>query len=120
MRNPVAKHNHNRAVVHPDRSKRPQKTVDEGLLDYYAENAQDVAQGVYKDACDRVLLSRNRDNHVVGMMPDDSYIVPMTPGDIKPIELSEQDKKERILRFEIVFTPQNTALDELMEYLAHR
>lgn len=120
MRNLVAKHNHNRAAVHPDRSKKPQKTVDEGLLDYYAENAQDVAQGVYKEACERVVLSRNSDDHVVGMIPDYSYIVPTTLVDIKPVELSEQDKKERILRFEIVFTPQNTALDELMEALAHR
>jgi len=120
MRNPVAKHNHNRAAVHPDRSKMPQTSVEEGLLDYYAENAHNVAQEVYKDTCDRVVLSRNSDNHVVGMMPDDSYILPMTPVDIIPVELTEQDKKDRILRFEIIFTPQNTALDELMEALAHR
>lgn len=50
MRNPVAKNDHNRAATHPDRSKEPQLTVDEGLLDYYAENAQDVAQSEYERA----------------------------------------------------------------------
>ncbi len=50
MRNPVAKNDFNRAATHSDRSKRPQLTVDEGLLDYYAENAQDVAEGEYARA----------------------------------------------------------------------
>ena len=50
MRNPVARNDHNRAAVHTDRTKCPPNTVDEGLLDYYAENAQDVAQSVY-DGC---------------------------------------------------------------------
>ena len=47
MRNPVAKNDFNRAATHPDRSKRPPQTVDEGLLDYYAENASEVAEDVY-------------------------------------------------------------------------
>ncbi|QYC52500.1 hypothetical protein [Salmonella phage SSBI34] len=50
MRNLVAKHNHNRPAIHPDRSKEPQNTIEEGLLDYFAENAQDVAQEEYKRA----------------------------------------------------------------------
>lgn len=72
MRNPVARHDHNRAATHQDRSKRPQQTVDEGLLDFYAENAENVAQSVYRESCSRV----------VGMTPDDSDLVPMEPGEI--------------------------------------
>lgn len=48
MRNPVAHHDHNRAATHPDRSKNPPNTVDEGLLDYLAENAENVAQEEYE------------------------------------------------------------------------
>lgn len=47
MRNLVAKNDHNRAATHLDRSKEPQLTVDEGLLDYFAESAENVAQRVY-------------------------------------------------------------------------
>lgn len=50
MRNPVARNDFNRAATHPDRSKRPQLTVDEGLLDYYAENAENVAYCEYQRA----------------------------------------------------------------------
>ncbi|QEG12349.1 hypothetical protein OMEGA_287 [Klebsiella phage vB_KaeM_KaOmega] len=50
MRNPVARNDYNRAATHPDRSKRPQKTVDEGLLDYFAENAENVAYSEYERA----------------------------------------------------------------------
>lgn len=50
MRNLVAKHDHNRAAVHTDRSKQPQSSLLEGLLDYYAENAQDIAQSEYERA----------------------------------------------------------------------
>lgn len=50
MRNPVAKNDHNRAATHLDRSKEPQNTVDEGLLDYFAENAEKVAQREYDRA----------------------------------------------------------------------
>lgn len=50
MRNPVARNDFNRAAAHPDRSKRPQKTVDEGLLDYFAENAENVAYSEYERA----------------------------------------------------------------------
>lgn len=72
MRNPVARHDFNRASTHQDRSKRPQQTVDEGLLDFYAENAENVAQSVYRESCSRVS----------GMSPDDSDIVPMQPGEV--------------------------------------
>lgn len=50
MRNFVAKNDFNRAAVHPDRSKEPQKTVDEGLLDYYVENAQGLSEEQYEMA----------------------------------------------------------------------
>lgn len=102
MRNLVAKNDHNRSSVHPDRTKRPPNTVDEGLLDYYAENAVDVAQDVYdnpevkkakellergdnakdiplsgrayKEACDRVVLSRSSENHKVKLFLGDQEI----------------------------------------------
>lgn len=48
MRNPVARNDFNRAATHPDRSKRPQKTVDEGLLEYFSENAENVAYCEYQ------------------------------------------------------------------------
>lgn len=50
MRNLVAKHDRSRAATHLDRSKEPQQTVDEGLLDYYAENAENVAYCEYQRA----------------------------------------------------------------------
>ncbi|QQG33564.1 hypothetical protein [Pectobacterium phage PcCB7V] len=50
MRNPVARNDYNRAATHPDRPKLPQKTVDEGLLDYFAENAENVAYSEYERA----------------------------------------------------------------------
>ncbi|UNA02900.1 hypothetical protein [Enterobacter phage vB_ExiM_F5M1E] len=50
MRNLVAKNDHNRAATHLDRSKEPLLTVDEGLLDYYAEHAENVAQSEYARA----------------------------------------------------------------------
>lgn len=71
MNNPVAKNNFNRPATHPDRSKEPQNTVEEGLLDYYAENAENVAQGVYKSGCDTVILGRNSDNHQMTYKPAD-------------------------------------------------
>lgn len=50
MRNPVARHDYNRSATHQDRSKRPQNTVDEGLLDYFVENAENVAYSEYERA----------------------------------------------------------------------
>lgn len=50
MRNLVAKNDHNRSATHLDRSKEPQLSVDEGLLDYFAENAENVAQREYDRA----------------------------------------------------------------------
>ena len=111
MRNPVAKNDYNRAATHPDRSKRPQLTVNEGLLDYYAENAQEVAQSVY-------------DNREVGLFIDSGQMKPVTHDSgivIKRQPLSEEDKKERVLRVEIVFTPKlGTELASLMDSLAKR
>lgn len=50
MRNFVAKNDRNRAATHLDRSKEPQLTIDEGLLDYFAENAENVAYSEYERA----------------------------------------------------------------------
>lgn len=50
MRNPVARNDYNRSATHPDRSKEPQQSVDEGLLEYYAINAQSVAYSEYERA----------------------------------------------------------------------
>lgn len=99
MRNIVAKNNHNRAAIHLDRSKEPQQTVDEGLLDYYAENAENVAQRVY-------------DNREVKLFVDGEEIRPVTHYTdmvLKREPLSEEDKKHRILRVELVFTPKPSA-----------
>lgn len=96
MRNPVARHDHNRASVHPDRSKKAPITACEGLLEYYAQNAEDVAQRVYKDSCDHVVLARGKNNHrVIGMSPDDSKIVPMVE-DCKTIPMTKEDIMEFI------------------------
>lgn len=111
MRNPVAKNDHNRSATHPDRSKEPQLSVDEGLLDYYAENAQAVAQGVY-------------DNREVVLFINDEQIKPVTHDScvvMKRQTLSEEDEKERILRVELVFTPKpNAELTALLDSIAKR
>lgn len=94
MRNPVAKNDYNRAAVHPDRSKSPHLTVEEGLLDWYAENAQDVAESVY-------------DNNSVRLFIDGKEIEPVDESvfDVKCSTLSEEDMKTRTLRVEFTFTP---------------
>lgn len=42
MRNYVAKNDFNRASVHPDRSKEPQYTLEDGLGDYLEEMAENA------------------------------------------------------------------------------
>lgn len=46
--NPVAKHNQNRAATHLDRSKEPQTSVEEGLLDYFSKTSENDAQEQYQ------------------------------------------------------------------------
>ena len=48
--NPVAKHNQNRAATHPDRSKEPQSSVEEGLLEYLAKTSENDVQEEYRRA----------------------------------------------------------------------
>lgn len=106
MRNPVARNDYNRAATHPDRSKEPKLTVDEGLLDYYAENAHSVAQEVYEDACSRV-AGTSENYHVVQSSPPVIVVVP---------ELSEQDIKDRVLRVEMLsVTPVYYAAEDLTQ-----
>lgn len=110
MRNLVAKHDRNRAATHLDRSKEPQQTVDEGLLDYYAENAENVAQCVY-------------DNKEVKLFVDGEEVKPIidiTPA-VRCLPLSEDDKKNRVLRIELVYTPKPSAeLAALLDSLLKR
>lgn len=47
MRNLVAKNDFNRASVHADRSKEPQDSVEEGLLEYLAQTSENDAQAEY-------------------------------------------------------------------------
>jgi hypothetical protein len=107
MRNLVAKHDHNRAATHLDRSKEPQLSVDEGLLDYYAENAENVAQRVYDNESVRLFIGGTE---VKGLV------------DFEPAQpLSEEDKKNRVLRVEMSFTPgYNPVLAEFMDSLVKR
>lgn len=128
MRNLVAKHDRNRAATHLDRSKEPQQTVDEGLLDYYAENAENVAQEEY-DRCKDYLppgsvvkksdypkLARLFMNgeEVVGVKDIVNHSV-CCPA------LSEEDIKNRVLRLELIFTPKpSTELAELLDSLLRR
>lgn len=106
MRNPVAKNDFNRAATHPDRSKRPQLTVDEGLLDYYAENAQDVAESVYDNTSVRCFVDGEEINPVVDF----------TPAVICP-PLSEEDREKRIV---LTLTPTPGSLAELFYNFSKR
>lgn len=111
MRNLVAKRNHNRAATHLDRSKEPQLTVDEGLLDYYAENAQNVAEKVYDSSSVTVFL----DGKDAPRFMKDSDVVIKCPGP------SEEDKEKRVLRVELMFTPRtNSAFSEFLDELSNR
>lgn len=109
MRNLVAKHDRNRAATHPDRSKRPQLTVDEGLLDYYAENAQDVAEGVYDNSSVRCFIDGQEVKPLVDFTPA-----------VKCPPLSEEDIKGRTLRVELTLTPTPGLLAEFLDSLAKR
>lgn len=109
MRNPVARNDYNRAATHPDRSKRPQKTVDDGLLDYYAENAENVAQRVY-------------DNKEVRCFIDGEEVKPVvdfTPA-VKCLPLSEGDMKSRTLRVELTLTPTPGLLADFLDSFVKR
>lgn len=65
MRNPVSRHDFNRASTHVDRSKEPQLTIEDGLDDYHGEQAALD----YKDRCDEILLSRNGSESVISFGP---------------------------------------------------
>lgn len=109
MRNLVAKNDHNLAATHLDRSKEPQLTVDEGLLDYYAENAENVAQRVY-------------DNKEVRCLIDGEEVKPqvdLTPV-VKYLPLSEEDKKSRTLRVELTLTPTPGLLADFLDSFVKR
>lgn len=110
MRNPVAKHDYNRAATHLDRSKEPLLTVDEGLLDYYAENAQDVAESVYGNSSVRCFI----DGKNLSLRFDSAPTVKCPP-------LSEEDIKNRVLRVELPMKPTSAdLLAGLLDYLAKR
>lgn len=109
MRNLVAKHDRNRAATHLDRSKEPQLSVDEGLLDYYAEHAENVAQRVY-------------DNKEVKLFIDGREVKPVvdfTPV-LKCLPLSEEDKKSRTLRVELTLTPTSGLLADFLDSFVKR
>lgn len=110
MRNLVAKNDRNRAATHLDRSKEPQFTVGEGLLDYFAESAENVAQRVYDNATVRCFI----DGTEIKGIKDFEPAITCPP-------LSEEDKENRILRVELSFTPgYNLVLAEFMDSLANR
>ena len=109
MRNFVAKNDRNRAATHLDRSKEPQLSVDEGLLDYYAENAENVAQRVY-------------DNKEVRCFIDGEEVKPLvdlTPA-VKCLPLSEEDTKSRTLRVELTLTPTPGLLSDFLDSFVKR
>lgn len=111
MRNPVARNDYNRSATHPDRSKRPQKTVDEGLLDYYAENADNVAQCVYDNKEVKLFVDGQRMSRVKDLVTQSVYCPP----------LSEDDIKNRVLRMEVLFTHKPIPeLEELLDELLRR
>lgn len=110
MRNFVAKNDRNRAATHLDRSKEPQLSVDEGLLDYYAENAENVAQRVYDNKEVRCFIDGTEIKGIV----DFEHIVRCPPP-------SEEDIRDRVLRIEMSFTPgYNPVLIEFMDSLLKR
>lgn len=126
MRNPVARNDYNRAATHPDRSKRPQNSVEEGLLDYYAENAQSVAQSEYNKASgwlspgqvvkksDHPDLGRVFINgKILGVIKEFSQAAHCPP-------LSEEDKNNRILRVTLCLTPTPGTLEELLDSFVKR
>lgn len=112
MRNLVAKHDRNRAATHLDRSKEPQLSVDEGLLDYYAENAENVAQEEYERCADYLppgtVIKKSDYPKLARLFMNGEEIKPVTHYTdmvLKREHLSEEDQKHRILRVELVFTP---------------
>lgn len=128
MRNPVAKHDHNRAATHPDRSKEPQLSVGEGLLDHYAENAENVAQEEYGRCMDylpqKTVFKKSDYPKLARIFMNGEEIKPVTQfteAALKHKPLSEEDKKNRVLRGELVFTPKPcTELAALLDSLLKR
>lgn len=106
MRNLVARNDFNRAATHPDLSKRPRLTVGEGLLDYFVENAQDVAKGVYGNSSVRCFIDGQEVKPIVDFAPT-----------VKCLPLSEEDTKNRVLRVELSMKPTSA---ELLDSLAKR
>ena len=81
-----------------------------GLLEYYSENAQDVAQAVY-------------DNREVRMFIDGKGIKAVTKNldlSLGCPPLSEEDKQDRILRVEVMIPLVPDVLKELMDELSKR
>lgn len=109
MRNPVARHDYNRSATHQDRSKLPQNTVDEGLLDYYAENAENVAQTVYGIDSVRLFLGNKEIKRLDDHAPK-----------VKVLPLSEEDKRNRVLRVEFTLDHISGTLTELMDSFVRR
>lgn len=128
MRNLVAKHDYNRAATHLDRSKEPQLSVDEGLLDYYAENAEKVAQEEYGRCADYLppgtVIKKSDYPKLARLFMNGEEIKSVTHYTdmvLKREPLSEEDKKHRILRVELVFTPRPcTELAALLDSLLKR
>lgn len=128
MRNLVAKHDRNRAATHLDRSKEPQLSVDEGLLDYYAENAENVAQEEYGRCADYLppgtVIKKSDYPKLARLFMNGEEIKPVTHYTdmaLKREPLSEEDKKHRTLRVELVFTPRPcTELAALLDSLLKR
>lgn len=110
MRNQVVRNDFTRAATHPDRSKRPRLTVGEGLLDYFAENAQDVAEGVYGNSSVRCFI----DGQEVKPLLDFAPAVKCPP-------LSEEDTKNRVLSVELSMKPTSAdLLAGLLDSIANR
>lgn len=128
MRNLVAKHDRNRAATHLDRSKESQLSVDEGLLDYYAENAENVAQEEYGRCADYLppgtVIKKSDYPKLARLFMNGEEIKPVTHYTdmvLKREPLSEEDKKHRTLRVELVFTPRPcTELAALLDSLLKR
>lgn len=128
MRNLVAKHDRNRAATHLDRSKEPQQTVDEGLLDYYAENAENVAQEEYERCADYLppgtVIKKSDYPKLARLFMNGEEIVgvkDIVTHSVHCPTLSEEEIKNRILKVELVFTPRPSAeLAELLDSLLRR
>lgn len=127
MRNPVAKHDYNRAATHLDRSKEPQLSVDEGLLDYYAEHAENVAQEEYGRCADYLppgTVIKKSDYPKLARLfmngEEIKSVTQFTDAVIKHEPLSEEDKKSRTLRVELTLTPTPGLLADFLDSFVKR